>query len=598
MDLEFLQSILTAIKNNDFESFSKIVETRRSVLSLRFGRFPMLSVCYLYQSDKIISAYETNMMNVVNYIEVDELNEIYIEFKDHAKKCMRFYTESDAIVSPLEMLAIINDSYSLRNVYGRYPKNEEISVRLTDIYRILHRQNIKQEDKVIYIKRQKLPKKQAILVVAIIVAIVMLTSFFGVFYTKLNDFYGAGTEETPIVLRREEQLKAAVEKGSAHFVLAKDMVIGEPFGKDFVGDLDGNGHTLTINCKLESSFISTLKGTISNITINIVDQNITLLDNFAFLINNNEGIIENVSVNIKAELNEEIDKDELYASVLCLENTGTITDSKINAEIKYVGDGIGNAYFSAFVAKNNGTISRCSLSAESAIIADTIDLAGIAIENGEKGKISYCNNYGIIEQNTINNQWNPNCAGMTMTNKGIINNCLNQGKISASSQTDNANCSVYLGGLVAINYGKISKSKSVGELVAKTNVCNIYVGGIVSLNASESATIESCGEEGVLSIESPSQWINMFMGGIASGNAGTIKDCFFVGKMVTDNKNALLCYLVGLIANESFSNNIALKRDNIPYWGAFQVGNYIYIYDQGSVILDTIDEVKLSEVYW
>lgn len=598
MDVMLLQNIFFAIKNDDVDAFSQIADSRHSALSLCFGRFPMLSTCYLFQSKSIIAKYEIELMNITNYIKVDEFNEIYKEFKRHAQKCMRFYIESDSIVSPLEMLAIINDAYTLRNVYGRYAKSEKIVSRLNDIYRILHAQNIKQEDNIIYIKKQKLPKKQAISIVAIILVTVIFTAMFASFYVLINDYYGIGTQEKPIVIRSEKQLKSMVSRGEAFFVLDKDMTIKEGYGEDFIGNLDGNGHTITFEHNFTNSFISLLSGTITNLNIVITPQSVNVEDNFAFLIDKNEGTLQNISVNIVAEIKEDVEKEELYTAIFCAENIGIISDSNINAAINCTGNGVGNAYFSLFAGVNSGTITRCSVNEETNVTADTVDLAGIAAENAEKGKISHCTNNGYMEQQTLSVQWNPNCAGITMTNYGLVNDCVNRSKIVSDSQADTTECSVYLGGIVSINNGKISKSKSIGELVAKSKNCQVYVGGIAAVNYAESATVESCGQEGILSIESPSQVSYMFIGGIVGWNAGTIKDCFFAGKMKADNEKVFRCYLVGLAALVSFSNNIALKEDSVQYWVLIAQFNTLYIYDQYSVILETMDEVKQSEVYW
>lgn len=598
MNEELLQKLFSAIKDNNIDMFSEIVETRRGVLSLRFGRFPILSVCYLFASTDIIAKYERDLINIVNYTEVEELNEIYFEFKKYAKKSMRFYIEEGSIVSPLEMLAIINNAYTLRNVYAKYPKNEKITQRLNDIYRISHKQNIKQEDNIIYIKKQKLPKKQAITIVAIILLAVIISGMFGGVYVYIDGYYGKGTIDSPIVLRNELQLKTALNKGELYYMLASDMVITEEYNIDFDGTLDANNHTITLDYNFSNSFIGTLKGTLSNLNINISDQNYNLEDDFAFLINKNEGSILNVNINVNAVFNEAVEKEDLYGAIMCIDNSGVINDCIINANISYEGDGIGNAYLSGFAAKNNGTINRCLLSEDSIFDTDTVDVGGIAAENGEKGKVNNCKNYATIEQDTTSTTWNPNCAGIAMTNNGLISDCFNEGKIIASSKADSENCSIYLGGIVAINNGKISKSKNTGELLVNSNTCQVYLGGISAVNYTASSMIESSGQESILSIDSPSDRVYMFIGGIVGWSAGTVKDCFFIGEMKTDNESVFLCSIVGVATNISFSNNITLKRENIPYSVIYISFNSLVVYNEGSIILETMEEIKLNEVYW
>ena len=85
MDSEKLKQIFDAIKTDDLKSFSSFMLSKND-LNICFGRFPLLSLCYLYKSYKIIDEYEVDLISVKNYTVVDEYYEIYLEFKKYAKK--------------------------------------------------------------------------------------------------------------------------------------------------------------------------------------------------------------------------------------------------------------------------------------------------------------------------------------------------------------------------------------------------------------------------------------------------------------------------------------------------------------------------------
>ena len=87
--------ILEAIKQDDLALFSVLTDKSKNLL---FGRFPLLSLCYLYNAKHIIKKFETELLKVTNYNLVQENVEIYQAFKKVAGKALRLYIKPNTIV--------------------------------------------------------------------------------------------------------------------------------------------------------------------------------------------------------------------------------------------------------------------------------------------------------------------------------------------------------------------------------------------------------------------------------------------------------------------------------------------------------------------
>ncbi len=605
MDFELLQKIFFAIKNDDIRVFSEAVNLRRSVLNLSFGRFPILSCCYLYGSEKIIANYERELIGV-NYNRVIEFSEIYIKFKPLAKKCLRLYMEDDSIVSPMEMLAIMDDSLRLKKVFARYQKSEQISLRISEIYLILHKQKIKRQDNILSIKRKKLGAKKLVSVTAIIVlSLIMISLFFGA-YSYAGIKFGDGSEANPIVIRNYQQFRTALEKGEMYYTLSNDVDLPSDWATlDFNGHINGNGHTINVGTKLNKSILGILNGSIENLNIKFSDQDITLEEDRSFFVNNNKGQISNVNLEIKINAREENSEIDINLTPFCLTNDGTITDSKIRAQIDFLSNAAMDTFLSGFASTNNGTINRCELLKGSIFSSDTVDIGGIVSTNGEKGEIINCKNYADITQLSKTAAWNPICGGIALTNSGLIINSFNYGKITASSENESGKYGVYAGGIAGVNKSKISKSKNLGEILAVAKNNEVYIGGVCGFNEATSAVIEACGNGGKYKIDSPSETAFMFGGGIVGGNNGTIKDCFNYGVAESDNQYALLCMIAGYLNYQytRINNNVTVKSDRTQYFALTVQQDFfgqlkILIVEEGCRSVDTFEALKASEVYW
>ena len=124
--------LLQAIQKDDLKEFELLIQSGYSK-RVSFGRFPILSVCYLYSSKKIIKKYEKELLQLNDYEIVDENNEIYIKFKSVAKRVIRIYAGKSTYISPLEMLLILGKTNKLADVYKDAYKNSVIQENLSII---------------------------------------------------------------------------------------------------------------------------------------------------------------------------------------------------------------------------------------------------------------------------------------------------------------------------------------------------------------------------------------------------------------------------------------------------------------------------------
>jgi hypothetical protein len=101
---------------------------------LSFGRFPILSLCYLYGAKKILKNHKVSLLKIKDYKVVDEEIDLYQKFKTVAGKILRLYIKDNIIVSPLEMMAILGMDRELKRQYSKYTKNECIIKNINSIY--------------------------------------------------------------------------------------------------------------------------------------------------------------------------------------------------------------------------------------------------------------------------------------------------------------------------------------------------------------------------------------------------------------------------------------------------------------------------------
>lgn len=565
MEQKTIEKLVDAITRDDVQSFSFIMQSKQDY-NICFGRFPLLSVLYLFGSYKILSLFETDLMPIHNFKIVDEDYRIYKKFKKISGRILKLYVIEEKIVYPIEMLSILDDRIVLIKKYKLLYKNIEIINNISKIYKICKNLNLIITESYLEISSNKLSKKQKISsCFAIILCCVMLVFSLSATIIFKNKF-GLGTAYSPILIESEIELQNAIKKGSKYYKLKSDIALTNDFEPySFGGSIDGDGYCIYENNYLKRGLFLNLSGEIKNVSINI-EKNAKITKNYAIIAEKLTGTIKNCEINGELSLSYDISEDT-YVSLFVVENNGKIIDSTVMAMVNLVNEKQTNAFFSCFVGLNSGEIVNSEVTSGE-VVADTVDVAGIVCENN--GKIDTVKNYAKIKQ-ISNKEWYPNTAGICLNNTNTINNASNYGEIISESTLDqtNENTTLYVSysaGICVNNYSVVSNCYNEGKITTKSIDADSYASGIVvhnySTEISESKVEKSLSKCDVVSesqnryayasgIACVSQsYYNQTLTAIYVTKESKLSSCGFVGNIVM---NANTIFGAGIVNTNIYS---------------------------------------------
>lgn len=544
--INFENDLFVAIKKDDLKSFSSLMKSN-SDLNICYGRFPILSLLYLYSSFKILAKYEKLLMPIHNYKIIQEKFEIYKDFKKRARKTIRFF-EEEKIVYPVLMLAVLNEKIMLNANFKFLYKNEEILQILSKIYKINYNLDVSYYDDKIKISNSMLSQKTKILFSVILAICAIIVTFSSVLIGFVSNSVGLGSDSRPIKIHSGQEFVQALKNGDRNYVVENDIVIsGGNKTEKFSGFIDFNGHTLTIDGDINASLITNLTGKITGMKIKLTENNIKITQNCAIISENSSGIIENCEISGKFSGEFSSDGDAFFG-LFVAENNGEITNSKIAVSGNVLNQNETNAYFSYFAGVNreSGKINYSSISS-GVIVADTVDIAGVCAQN--YGEISYCENNATLSQSS-SKQWHPNVAGIVMSNYGKVSNCTNNGELNAKSTVDGEDVFyVFVAGIACENYSDIENCENYGYIEGSGEVSNVVAGGIASQNIkndSYEASIENSYSKndfklfsnlgqvavgGVVGVNSSIVLSSGFSGNIDANSTGTENKQIFTNKI-------------------------------------------------------------------
>ncbi len=539
------RKIAEAVEKDDVKAFSSLVG--EETFSFLFGRFPILSLCYLFGAKRIVKAYEDKMIKERGRVLLPSYSPADALFIKKAGKTARFFI--DKTVSPLEMLAVLGENKKLKNLFARYPRAEAYLASVNRIYYTRLGKNVVVKGKELILPPEPLSfagrrrtERLSLIFFVLGVFTIALTAFIGA-------FFGTGGK-IPYKVRNGKELAAALSSG-ASVRLERTITLSETI-ETSSSEIDGNGNTI----RLSAPLFKTFSGKIRNV-------NFYLLPSYegSGVIGKNEGTISDVSITAESL---SIGKKEEYQGALVNENAGIIESSYLFLTLSVGGEGGGNCYFGSVCGSNSGTIHNCR--AEGEIKGENVDLGGIAGSNDSVGTISDCYvNLSLAEASSLSG-WTPNVAGIAVENLGAIYRAENAGKIEAKLSAPalaegESPASAYAAGIVCVNvgsvtecknegvvssvaegghsfsggvatingynssygkYGVIENSSSAGEVLAKSVSHNAYAGGIAA-NNSQGARITSCRQTEKVKAESEGESLYSFAGGIAGYNAGGVE---------------------------------------------------------------------------
>ena len=570
MEREKLEELFASIKEDNLKAFSSIMLSN-SDLNIRFGRFPILSLLYLYNSSSILSKYEKLLLPIKKFEEVFEPFDAYKKFKLYAKKSLKLFS-GEKIIQPIEMLAVVDNRSHLCKFYKLLHKNEEICSRLSKIYNLTHNLETVVNEEKIEISRKPLNLKQRLIASVICLAFVLASVFslLSVLVVKSNS--GLGTKNNPILISSAATLQTAAGSKGKYYKLTEDIELSEDFyAKNFTGVIDGNGHTIFADKFLVDGLFDELSGTIKNVTIYADYEDKSIYENFGIIAKKSSGNIENVIIKCAFSGKTFNDADVYVAGMVAI-NSGKISNCTVTLDATIKNERNSNAYISAIAGENSGEIFGCKSLGEK-ISADTVDIAGIVATNN--GKVTDCVNEAELNQVSAK-EWNPNVAGIVMTNNGDINTCKNTGKIISAStleqNPDGKDYAVFSAGIVCENNSNIIKCENFGMVSGTTKVDSIliFVGGICAVNsaavANSTALISKCVVEADLycnsGVDDPTTEIKRecYVAGISASvtsigqpllfnvqisSFSRINNCSYVGKIKFDTDSVFAGGLVG-----------------------------------------------------
>lgn len=565
--VEFEKQLLEAIKKDDVKSFSFLMPTNAD-LNLCYGRFPILSLLYLYSSYKILARFEKYLMPIHNYKITNEPIEIYKKFRVRVKKSLRFFDE-EKVVYPILMLAILDEKYILRKNYELLYKNVEIIENLNKIYNLNHNLKIIQNDTKIKIQEKNLTKSNYILssVVSFVCCLlIILTSVCMVFVSKEN---GLGTKNNPIQISTASEFIKALKNGTRFYNLNDDIEISTDFQtKNFAGTIYGNGHKVKLVGDSGVPIIKNLSGSLINLNFFVDENKIKITQNGAIIAENLSGNIENCDINGNFSL-EFAGTEALYFGLFASTCSGKLNACSISISAVLQNTQESDAYFGGFIGVNeeSGQILNC-VSDCGVVQADTVDMSGIACENN--GKIYSCVNKMQLSQ-TSSKEWHPNVAGISIKNNGEIESCENQAELLSESTLSVAgkdesgeeySYSVIVGGIACENYGKIVSSENSGSILGQGIVSGILASGIATINY---GTIESCKNHGEIQAESTrtergkdtngdEYFYYVIAGGVSANNYNSISDSRNYGQ-INSRGNVSNVISGGIVAQNSTSTS-------------------------------------------
>lgn len=520
-----LRDLHAAIKGDDAKLTERLLTADASLAAHAFGRFPLLSLCYMYDSRSVIRKFGKRLKaHDGSYTVSPEYPEDYRTFRDMAGRSLRLFRED--FVSPSDMLAVIGDAPSLRAELNNHPSASGAE-RAAKIYSLTSKGKIRVKEKGVHVPHSR--KMNAVQITAVVLiallGLCLAGGAVGALYAVPAAFGGDGSATSPILISNAEQfLFAAGDDEGRFFLLDSDITLdaGASGGIDLVSVISGGGHTVRVT-GADKPLFSDISGKISDVTFDFGEINKEYSSSTALLAETVTGTAERLTIKASGTIKDVSGDDTVYFGCLTSLNKGTINYVTLDIRLEGIGasasgKSAGDSFFAGIAAQNEGTVAYCTLGENSSVSLDTVDGAGIVADNASSGRVLDCTNMAPITQTSSYAMWSPNLSGVVLNNYGTVSNCFNGGDVSVTSEATkeaiqeemdklgkSGNIAVYAGGVVCTNYGAVRHSKNDADIKAYSVYSYTYAGGIAAANtahSSGSASVDNCAALGTLSMSS------------------------------------------------------------------------------------------------
>lgn len=637
MTIEESNKIIEALRQDDLAALQSVVGQRKN---LRLGRFPLLSLCYLYRSRRIIRACFALMQQGVE-LEIPEPSAAYRDFVQVAGRALRLFAGSTTrTVLPAYMLALTGQWRKLRATWSQWALDDEQQETLLAAIRLRFSVEARYDRGKIVLPAKPMPQEnRSWFAVAMTSAVVLVLLAVAVLAVGL-----------PVVGR------LTLHEGAATtYSLTRNVTLQGDLQESAV-TIEGNGHVVTVNVG-EKPFFETFRGTLKNCTLRLVGDRVTAGQAYAVFCVDNYGTFDNVSIVCKTQSgtltialegmqkheNEEgvLVADKCGLGVLCVNNYGRFDHCSVAGNVTFVSNENANAQGGVFASYNYGQINGATM--DCVVQGQTVDLGGVAFCNEAEGRIVDCALLEdcLIRQTTSVYEWNPYTGGVVAVNYGVIENTCVQGDVNNHkvdvefpeqisrdvSTWPIADC----GGIAANNFGVIRHCVVSGSILAGSGSespiyadgVNACVGAIAgnNLNTKETTAVLE-GNIATTSVVVQGNGYSNNIGGLCGINTGNLVSNIYAGGLSVGN-NSNYGTIAGAMSGsveifgDTISGNYALALQmemnmgffqqyvSVPIIGLFvpdeeQYGRAtIYAGDvQGIVVCDSADEIVALEEYW
>lgn len=613
------KKLFDSIKKDDLKSFDECME-EFPCGTLRFGRFPVLSLLYLFSAKKITAAYEEKFLKTNSWQELDEPQFVSVLFRKKAGKCLRLYL--DEVVSPLEMLLILDKTSKLKRVYPLSRPSSAVKQRLKEIYYVKYALNVSYEGDNIVLDRRPLKKSEkrriliaavsSVLCIAIAVGTPFVVNAFVPFIgisddnpsTPDNPSDGGNTDnpsDNPDNPSDDSEKKyynvssfEEIDFASQNvYTLTADITVPNGFYAEQLNcELNGGGKTVTVSDN--NPLFGVVTGTVRDIVFSF-SGDISVSENFAFVTLLNLGTIKNVTLNVSgkltATLGEQSTDGGITVAGIAVANGpsssiftyGQIDSCTVNYNnFNIVGNLYANATYGGIAGTNYAYLRNCTVSGK--ITSDTLDIAGICVTNNYS--LSSCTNRASLTQKSSSPDWNPIVAGIVTTNSYSLTSCVNYGEISAQSENtdtaheENTDPSVSAAGIAYLNRGTlsapiISQSINYGKISASSKDRTSYAAGIC---ISSSGGIREClNERGADVVSENRSDFSSYGGGISVYAYGYVYGSVNKGDVTVSSAEGN-AYSGGITAYSYVEISLSLSSGNVSSSGASAYSGGILAY--------------------
>ena len=487
------KELLSAIQSDDVAAFNALMEKAECGF-YRLGRFPVLSLLYLFSSKKILAAYEKEFIPVSSWkdLRVEPASAVD-KFSKAAGKCLRLYY--DAVVMPIEMLLILDKTSKVKKLYPLFAPTEEIKSRLKKAYYVKYSLGIEFDGDKINIDRRPLRRAEKKLIAIIasasaaFVAVSVVTPVSVVSYLNKYGIAVSTVEQIDFTKSRTYALKNdiviparySVKSTSCNFIGGGHKIVLEKGAS--LGEFGGKMSNLTIETNGTPIFTSCSGSTVlKDITVNVT-ADAEFSDHSAFVTVYNYGTLDGVTVNAEGSAyasGEGADgtSETVFGGIAAFNAYssdsayGKIKNCTVNyTSFSLSGEIAVNATFGGIAGVNNGLIEDSSV--EGDISADTFDLAGACYINNSvlSGIVSSAN----LSQVSDDKDWSPIVAGVVSQNVGTVERSKSTGNLSVTG-ADFAIC----GGIAGQSYGRTEYCYSSGDISVTAKYA--YAGGIYGMS--------------------------------------------------------------------------------------------------------------------